>query len=209
MEVAQDDLITVTSLQSRLSELQTMWSTTARGQEESLCGNPNSSALMTRTVTDKKRDEDVSRTVQVARGTPRSVAQEPVNPSTLPLASPRSFHRHGPPLSALMDNEDGDQACHNSVGAPHKLLASVGVSFTPHAPLTPPSGTPRAWQRPAANTLPPSSPVRTSQEVVTLPPIRAHLVGTVPATCAQCGAKAVCASVAHCGRCGKSLTTVL
>ncbi|KAG5489466.1 hypothetical protein GH5_00338 [Leishmania sp. Ghana 2012 LV757] len=209
MEVAQDDLITVSSLQSRLSELQTLWNTTARGQEEHLPHSSSASALMVRAAAEEPYGRDVSCVVQLAHCPSRSVAQGPAKPTKPSLASPRSFHRHVPPMFVVLNNEGEDQACHSPASTSHKLLASVGVSFTPHVPSTPPTGTPRARQRSVATTPPTFSPVRTSQEAVTLPPIRAHFVGTVPATCAHCGAKAARVSAAHCGRCGKRLTAVV
>lgn len=208
MEVTQHDIVTVSALRSRLSELQTLWNTATK--EEHLPHSRSASASKTRIAKEESYDRDVSHVEQLTDCAPHSVAQRPAKPSTPPLTSPRPFHRHAPPtMFALAGNEGGDQSCDNFVSVSPELLPSLRVSCTPRTSSTPPTGTPRARPRSVVSTSPTLSPVRTSHEAVTLPPIQAHVTGTAPVTCAHCGAKAARASAAYCSRCGKRLAVVV
>lgn len=181
-----DPDITVCALQSRLSELQTLWQTTKR--RESTFSTHSGDAD---TSGHGHGEEDERPLLLTGTG-----GLQPTKPISPPLRSPRPHHVRVPSIEVAAMS-------HSGTGS-RESISSMLVPAPPHSPPASLTSTPRARQRAAMQASHSSPPERAAVEQLTLPPLLAHAPATL--TCPQCGAKVPSVTSRFCSQCGVQLS---
>ncbi|KAL7707415.1 hypothetical protein N2W54_007320 [Lotmaria passim] len=189
-DAIEEEFITVDALQTRLSELQTLWQTAKRREI---------SASTSSKEGEKERVEDEG---LVTAATTSGGIPQPTKPTSPPLRSPRPYHPRAPSLEAVLTLA--------STNGLRESMSSMAMLYPPHTPSAPSTGTPRvrhsvALQAPLVTTATTASTAdRASVESITLPPLQAHVPSVL--TCPHCNAKVASVASRYCSQCGVQLS---